>query len=255
MPYLGQTKMGQGTPIPINPTTGDIDINALVGMLTDQRKDTVYDTLTLLPGTTVTSQPYRMFQIPIGQTDFQTGQVKTELETNMRSQGMFSPPYDFIMNNLGFYLSIGADLFDVSTLFSFAWFEFKILQKSQWLGHLQRHPSGMGISGMSTTTTQQNWINGIADPKAVWHFGDWRKYIPPQVNFSLNVNFSETYAQLFNAATITSANLPANIKAKLFDTGILTSTATLPTFLPASAGGNGIKLIAIMNGISNAPVQ
>ena len=123
MPYLGQTKMGQGTPIPINPTTGDIDINALVGMLTDQRKDTVYDTLTLLPGTTVTSQPYRMFQIPIGQTDFQTGQVKTELETNMRSQGMFSPPYDFIMNNLGFYLSIGADLFDVSTLFSFAWFE------------------------------------------------------------------------------------------------------------------------------------
>ncbi len=256
MPYLGQQKMGQGTPIPINPSTGDIDINALVGQLVDQRKDYVYDTKTLPPGYTFTGTPLRFFQVPIGQQDPDNGNiVKTEQETNMRSQGQFSPPYDFIMNNLGFYVCVGAELFDISTIFNLTRFEFKILQKIQFQGHLQRHPSGMGVSGMSTATGQQNWINGIADPKAIWWFGDWRKYIPPMVNFTLDWYGNESYQNLYNAASITSANLPASIKAKLFDTGIVTAVTSNPTLLTAAAGGNGIKLIALMNGVSNGPVQ
>src|SRR5215469_7270178 len=177
--YMGQTRMGQGTPIPFNPD-GSININSLVGQLVDQRKDYVYDTLTLAPGTTVSNTAYRFFQIPIGQPDPSNGsQIKTELETNMRSQGQFSAPYDFILNNLGFYFVVGTELFDIGTVLNTAWFEYKILQKQQFMGHLQRHPSGMGVSGMTTVTAQQNWVNGIADPKAVWWFGDWRKYIPP----------------------------------------------------------------------------
>jgi hypothetical protein len=251
--------MGQGTDIPMTPS-GQIDINALVGMLVDQRKDYVYDTLNFAPGTTVQNSPYRLFQNQIGATDpynnnTTTANPKTELETNMRTSAQFSAPYDFILNNLGFYVVAGADLFDIATLFNSAWFEFKILGKTQWMGHLQRHPSGMGITGESTVSSQQNWLNGLADPKAIWWFGDWKKYIPPLTNFSLTVNFPENYAQLYNANSITSANLPATVKAKLFDTGIVTSTSTLPTFLPATAGGNGLKLIVIMNGISNGPVQ
>jgi hypothetical protein len=258
MAYLGATKMGTGAPIPLN-ADGSLNINALVEQLVDQQKSYIYDTLTILPGTVVgganNSLPYRMFQIPIGQADTQTTQTKTELETNMRSPGFLAPPNDFILNNLGFYISIGADLFDISTLCTFAWFQFKILQKAQWMGHLQRHPAGMGITGQTSATGQQNWINGSADPRAIWYFGDWKKYIPPQVNFSLEINFPESYQQLFNAASTTSANLPSNIKAKLFDTGIVTAVTSLPTFLPNTAGGNGIKLIAVMNGISNGPVQ
>jgi len=253
--YLGASKMGQGTPIPVD-ASGNIDINALVGQLVDQRKDYVYDTLNLAPGTTVTSQPYRMFQVPIGQADpYNNNATKTELETNMRSTGQFSAPYDFILNNLGFYFVIGTDLFDIGTVINTCWFEFKILQKTMWMGHLQRHPSGMGITGMSTANSQQNWLNGLADPRAIWHFGDWRKYIPPLTSFTLNINFSETYAQLYNASSVTSANLPANVRARLFDPAILTSTSTLPTLLPQTAGGNGVKLLVIMNGISNGPVQ
>jgi hypothetical protein len=255
MAYLGKTTMGQGTPIPTTPS-GNIDINALVGQLVDQRKDYVYDTLTLAPGATVTSQPYRMFQQPIGQPDPYNGsQTKTEQETNMRSAGQFSSPYDFILNNLGFYVLAGADLFDITTFFNMGWFEFKILQKQQFMGHFQRHPSGMGISGMSTSHAQQNWMNGIADPKAIWWFGDWKKYIPPLTSFSLNINFSETYAQFYNASTVTSTSLPSNVKAKLFDTAVLSATTSLPTLLPASLGGNGLKILCIMNGISNGPVQ
>jgi hypothetical protein len=256
MAYLGQTKMGQGAQIPTveTPQGPMMDINSLVGLLVDQKKDYVYDTLKLAPGTTMQSQPYRMFQTPIGQGDPYNGNIaKTEQETNMRSAGFFAPPYDFILNNLGFYFLIGAQIFDIETVCNLCWFEFKILSKQMFMGHLQRHPSGMGVTGMTTTSSQQNWINGIADPKAVWHFGDWRKYIPPQVNFTLNINFSQTYAQYYNAAT--SASLPADIRSNLFDTGLLTSTASNPTLLPQTRGGNGIQLLVIMNGISNGPVQ
>jgi hypothetical protein len=255
MAYLGRTTTGQGTPIPMTPQ-GNIDINALVGQLVDQRKDYVYDTLTLAPGTTVTSQPYRLFQVPIGQQDPYNGsQTKTEQETNMRSTGQFSAPYDFILNNLGFYVLAGADVFDISTIFNMSWFEFKILQKQQFMGHLQRHPSGMGITGMTTATSQQNWINGIADPKAIWWFGDWKKYIPPLTSFSLNLNFSETYAQFYNAPAINSLTLPSNVRARLFDSTQVAATTSLPTLLSQANGGNGIKLLCIMNGISNGPVQ
>ena len=131
-----------------------------------------------------------MFQVPIGQQDPYNGsQTKTEQETNMRSTGQFSAPYDFILNNLGFYVLAGANVFDIATIFNQGWFEFKILQKQQFMGHFQRHPSGMGVTGMTTATSQQNWINGIADPKAVWWFGDWKKYIPPLTSFTLNINF------------------------------------------------------------------
>jgi hypothetical protein len=197
-----------------------------------------------------------MFQVPIGQADPYNGnQTKTEQETNMRSQGQFSAPYDFILNNLGFYVLAGADIFDISTIFNMGWFEFKILQKQQFMGHFQRHPAGMGIGGMTTVTAQQNWVNGMPDPKAIWWFGDWKKYIPPLTNFSLNINFSETYQQFYNAATTTSVNLPATVLAKLFASSVVTAVATLPTLLPNSLGGNGIKLLCIMNGISNGPVQ
>ncbi len=255
MAYLGQQKMGQGTPIPTTPS-GDIDINALVGQLVDQRKDYVYDTKTLAPGFTFSGTPLRFFQVPIGQQDPDNGNiVKTEQETNMRTGGSFSPPYDFIMNNLGFYVCVGAELFDISTIFNQTRFEFKILQKIQFQGHLQRHPSGMGVSGMSTKDAQQNWINGIADPKAIWWFGDWRKYLPPQVNFTLDWFGNESYQNAYNASSVTSANLPASIRAKLFDTGQVTSVTSNPTLLSQAAGGNGIKLIALMNGVSNGPVQ
>lgn len=253
MAYAGTKVMGQGTAVPLT-SSGDIDINALVGQLVDQRKDYVYDTLKLAPGTTVTSQPYRMFQVPIGQGDPYNGNIaKTEQETNMRSAGFFAPPYDFVMNNIGFYFLVGTELFDMATVMNLGWFEFKILQKQMFMGHLQRHPSGMGVSGYSTRTGQQNWMNGIADPKAIWWFGDWRKYIPPQVNFTLNINFTETYQQYYNAAT--TASLPADVRTRLFDTGQLSAVATLPTLLSQAAGGNGIQLLCILNGISNGPVQ
>lgn len=243
--YFGRTTTGKGAPIPVNPNTGQIDINALIGQMVDRRKTYIYDTWTLAPGSTVTNTPINFFQTPIGQPDPYNGNVpKTPLETNMRSTGQFNPPYDMILFNLGFLFVIGNRLFDIAQIVNHGWFEFKILEKTMWMGHLWRHPPGAGFSGMSTQTTESTWNNGIPSPESIWPFGNYRKYIPPLVNFSCTLNFPETYNTMYNSS------LPAWITATLGAIG-----ASLPTISTAGNGGNGIKLIAFMNGLSDGPVQ
>ena len=259
---MGRNTMGDGkTQLPViqsGPMAGQLDINALVGQLVDQQKTYVYDTLKLPSGGTVSSTPYRMFQAAIGQPDpYNGGLTKTELETNMTTGGQFSPPTDFILNNIGFYLLPNDTLFDIEQIVNFCWFEFKILKKTMWMGHLQRHPSGMGLYGVSTKTSESIWNNGVPEPNKVWHFGDWKKYIPPQVQFSVNIYFPETYAQYYNTSGTNGAatNIPADIQAKLLDTGVISSASTLPTLLRQGQGGSGIQMICILNGLSNGPVQ
>jgi hypothetical protein len=259
--YLGASKMGTGAPIPViqsGPMAGQLDINALVGQLVDQQKSYVYDTLKIPSGATVAAQPYRMFQTPIGQPDpYNGGIVKTELETNMSIGGQFAPPTDFILNNLGFYFLAGNQLFDIQQIVNFGFFQFSVIKKVMWSGHLQRHPSGMGLTGVTERTNEANWLNGVAEPSKVWHFGDWKKYIPPNVQFSLTLSFNETYDNFFNVSGQGGAatNIPADIQSKLLDPAVIPNAQTRPTLQKQSQGGNGIQLLAIMNGISNGAVQ
>jgi len=252
--YLGKQQMGNGNEIPVNPATGQVDINALISRMVDRRKTYVYDTLTLPPGAAVTSTPYRFFQTPIGQPDpYNNSNVKTELDTNMRSTGMFNPPYDMIVNNLGFLFLFNNILYDIEQVMQMGWMEFKILEKTMWMGHLWRHPPGAGLSGMSTLTGQQVWNNGTPEPSAIWYFQDFKKYIPPMVNFSLTLNFPESYNAFYTGTSGTATLLPADILTELTAAG-LTGTS-LPYIRAQGRGGNGIKLIAFMNGLSDAPVQ
>ncbi len=243
--YLGRTATGAGRPIPVDPSTGNVDINALIGMMVDRRKWYYYDTLKLAPGSTVQNQ-YSFFNVPLRSPDPNvTGTpAKTELETNMRSQGMFNPPYDLILNNLGFYFLIGNRLYDMAQVCNYSWFEFKILEKTFFMGHLWRHPPGAGISGNSTRTSESAWNNGLPEPGAIYHFGNFAKYIPPMVNFSLTLNFPESFTQYLGAGNLGSDNTLAG-----------QATGDRPTLLSTAQGGNGIQLIAFMNGLSDGPVQ
>ena len=243
--YLGQSKTGMGKPIPVTPQ-GNIDINALIAQMVDRRKKYFYDMLKLAPGATVSNTPYQFFQTPIGQQDPYNGNIaKTMLETNMRSAGMFNPPYDLIINNLGFKFQDGVRLYDMKLLCLMGWFEFKILEKTMWDGSMLRHPSGMGVLGYSTQSSESAWNNGIPGPGEIWWFGDYKKYIPPLVNFSLTLNFPESYNNFYNSL------LPADVQ---FALGASTSNA-LPTLLTSGQGGNGVQLMSIMNGLSDGPVQ
>ena len=241
---MGQTQTGSGQPIPVIPGTGQIDINALIGQMLDRKKMYFYDTLKLPPGTVISNTPYQFFFNALGQPDPYNGNtVKTELETNMESQGMFTPPYDLILFNLGFL--IFGNLADIQTLVKLTWFEFKILGKRQFAGSLLRHPSGMGIEGFSTRTSESFWNNGMPMPSATWQFGDYKKYIPPMVKFSLTLNAPESYTNYYNGTT----NLPADVNNQN-----VTGT-NLPTLLTQAQGGNGLIIVPIMNGLSDGPVS
>ena len=243
--YMGQAKTGAGRPIPVDDQTGQLDINALIGQMVDRRKWYYYDTLKLAPGATVSNQ-YSFFNVALRQPDPNANnQPKTELETNMKSAGMFNPPYDLLMYNLGFYFLIGNNFYDILQVVNYAWFEFKILEKTFFMGHLWRHPPGAGVQGFSTVSGQQSWQNGMAEPGSIYHFGNYGKYIPPLVNFSLSLNFPETFTQFLGGA----GNLGA------LQTAAGQSAGALPTLLTAAQNGQGIQLVAFMNGLSDGPVQ
>ena len=245
-PYAG-LKTGAGAQVPMTTNGAGVavpDINAIVGQMVDRGMWYYYDTLKLAPSATVSNQ-YRFFATALGQPDPYNGNLaKTDLETNLPGQGgSFPPPYDLILNNLGFYFTTDCQLYDINQIVKYAWFEFKILEKTFFKGHLWRHPPGAGISGFSTKTSQAVWLNGIPAPGAIYKFGDWAKYIAPLMTFSITLNFPETLN------TFTNSTLGADA------TAFGQSGTALPTLSSTAQGGNGITLIAFMNGLTDRAVQ
>lgn len=241
---MAQLPIKAGGSVPLAPSTRVPDINSVYGNVVDRKKWYWYDTLKLTPATTVSTTPYQMFTQPIGQSDLYVGgtPVKTKLETNMTTSSQFSSPYDMILNNLGFLFAIDNRLYDIKQFVKFAYIEFKILDKIFFEGHMWRHPPGAGITGFSTRATESFYNNGTPDPGAIYHFGNWAKYIPPLTRFNLTITFPETVGTALQT-------LGAD------DTAAGQSSTSLPTLLSTSQGGNGIWLIVFMNGLSDGPVQ
>jgi len=249
-PYAAyKTGSGQAIPMMTTPQGTQVpDINSIVGQMVDRGKWYYYDTLKLAPGTTVANQ-YSFFAVSQGQPDPNNGNLpKYQLETNLPTANQFNPPYDMILNNLGFYFATDNRLYDINTIVKHAWFEFKILDKTFFTGHLWRHPPGAGITGFSTRTNESGWSLGVVAPGAVYSFGDWAKYIAPLMRFTLTLNFSVSYNAMYNAGT-TATNVGADI------TAAGPTQTGLPTILSAAQGGNGIWLIAFMNGLTDRAVQ
>jgi len=247
--YAGNNmQMGSGQQIPINPSTGAPDINAIIGNMVDRGKWYYYDTLKIAPGTTLVNS-YQFFATALGQPDpYNNNQTKTKLETNLPTANKFDPPYDLILNNLGFYFATNNRLYDLSIFSQFVRFEFKILDKIFFEGHFWRHPPGAGITGYSTTPGESAWINGMAQPQSIYAFGNWAKYIAPIQRFSLTLYIDETIGQAINS--VGTAGLTPAI---LSNAGAVLTNQ--PTLLTQNQGGNGIWLIAFMNGLTDRAVQ
>lgn len=247
--------MPQATPaltakagVSVSPAS-NADINALLGGIVDRKKWYWYDTLKLPPGTTVSNTPYSFFATAQGQADpYNASAIKTFLETNLVGQGgQFSSPYDMVLTNLGFKFATDNILYDMIQITKYGYFEFKILEKTFFKGHLWRHPAGAGIQGFSTQTAESAWTNGNPDPGAIYYFGQWSKYIPPLTTFSLTLQFFETVGVAMTGSTTGTLGAKA--------TAVGQSAAALPTLLTTNQGGNGIWIIAMMNGLSDGPVQ
>jgi hypothetical protein len=152
-----------------------------------------------------------------------------------------------VLTNLGFKYASDMALYDIIQIEKYGFFKFSILEKIFFKGHVWRHPPGAGISGATSNTSQAVWNNGVPDPGAIYYFGQWSKYIPPLTTFGLTLQWFQTVGQATQGNT--GATLGATAQA------FAQSAAALPTFATVAQGGNGVWLQAIMNGLSDGPVQ
>jgi hypothetical protein len=235
----------------INPGGGNsANINALLGGIVDRKKWYWYDTLKIAPGATVVGTPYEFFQVPVGRSDpyLATAAPKTFLETNITGNGgQFSSPYDMVLTNLGFLFAPDNMKYDITQIWKYGYFEFRILEKKFFKGHVWRHPPGAGMSGYSTKNQEAVWNNGVPDPGAIFYFGQWSKYIPPLTEFGMNIQFLETVGVAMSGSNGGTLGADAIAAGQ--------SGSALPTLLSNQQSGNGIWLIGFMNGLSDGPVQ
>lgn len=222
-PYAGKTT-GAGQAIPLT-SQGAVDINALIKGMVSRDVWTYYYVLNITAGTQVASN-YSLFNAVAGQTDpYNSGVTLSKVQTNMPSQAQqgFAAPRDLVLDSIGYYFSPDTNLTDETSFVKNSYFEFKILDKIFFEGPIVLFPSGTGIMGFSSKTSEGVWQNGEVSVHNRKRFGDFSKYIAPLMQFSLIIYFPTSTNQF--------------------------------TLLAANAGGNGISLRVDLNGLTDRPVQ
>jgi hypothetical protein len=239
------TDIAAGSSIPMDSP----NINALLGGIVDRKKWYWYDTLKIAPGATVVGTPYEFFTNPVGKADpYNANATKTFLETNITGNGgQFSNPYDMVLTNLGFLFAPDNTKYDITQVYKYGYFEFRILEKKFFKGHIWRHPPGAGLSGATSQNAESNWNNGVPDPGAIYYFGQWSKYIPPLTEFGMNLTFLETVGVAMSGTNGGQLGSDAIFYGQ--------SGSAYPTTRTAGQGGNGVWLIGFQNGLSDGPVQ
>lgn len=246
--FYANAVTGAGAPVPILPN-GALDVNTLVANMQDRTPWQWYDTLKLGPGATVANS-YSLFQQQKGTADqYNNSAVKTFVETNMLSGGMFTPPYDLLMKRIMVKFNDDANLYDIIQVVKFSYFELFIGEKVFYRGNLELHPAGMGLSGVTSQTAQAVFTNGVPTPYATRSQGDFSRYIPPNFNFGFNLYFPETVGVATNGSTGGTGNMsPAQVTAGQ-------SATALPTLLTQGQGGAGLWMTIYLDGLTNRPVQ
>lgn len=196
------------------------DINSILAGFVDRGMWYFYDTIVVAVNTAL-QRSYDPFSVPIGQgtTAFGTG-AKNKMDTNMRRGNQFAPPQCLILDHIGFYFGSEMLKADIDNFLNNFYFEFRIDDKIYFEGHLWYYAAGAGLAGASTKTNEGGWTNGAPEFGAAIHFGEYAKYIAPQQQFSL---------------TLIAPNPPTT-----------TTTAN---------GGQGLRLIPMLCGLTDRAVQ
>lgn len=219
------------------------DINSLMAGWVDRGAWTYYDrVIQPLSGTGSTyggsvgqlAQVYSPFSVGLNKPDPITGINKTKLWTNLPNSGQFNPPRCLVLQRLGVYFEpsmLPADIFMVAQN---AYFEFKIDDKIFFEGLLEFHPSGAGFVGYVPFVT-----NGTSNPHATRSFGNYAKYIAPLQNFF----FTVTFPSLMPVTNSIGGTTPG------------TNPGGAPTLSSSAAGGTGLNMVFMMDGLTDRSVQ
>lgn len=179
--------------------------NSIVAGMIDRCPWKVWDTL--IEGSGQMLSQYTLFQIPIGALNPLTGVANTKLQTNMTKSGAFPNPMGFLMQSIGFYFSPSMSKADIDLITLGCYMEFKINNKVFHEGLLWHYPGGGGMAGVSTQTGESVYTNGIPAPQFMMRFGGFSRYIAPEQQFSLTLNFPGTPPTLTGTNNLLIATL------------------------------------------------
>ena len=176
----------------------------------------LYDRAIIIAVNTALATSYSFFSVPIGQSS------KTKQDTNLEGRGnSLAPPNRLDVQSIGFAVRSNVLLSDLQTFLETYWFEFKIGNKVYAEGPLHAFPAGIGVNA-GTTRTNEAAVN-IGEPTliATRRFPDFPRTIPPNVFFGVSVYTGGT--------------------------GFTTATT--------AAGGQGLQIMCILDGIMDRSVQ
>lgn len=196
------------------------DINSIMAGWVDRGPWQYYDTVICNQNTQLLST-YSPFSIPIGQQDPILAAAKTKLQTNMQRGNQFPPPRCLVIMQLGFYFSSRMLKADIDSVLDNCYVEVRIDDKIYMEGQLWQFPAGVGLTGVSTKTTESVYTNGIPSLQATRRYGEYSKYIAPLQQFSMTITFP----------------------------------GTPPTMASTANGGVGLYMIPFFDGLTDRSVQ
>lgn len=195
--------------------------NSIMQGFVDRGPWQYWDDLYFVNATQIPNQ-IQAFSIAIGQqntlgaTGVTAGVAKTKLQTNMVRGNQFAPPRCLLLIAIGFQFSGDFLKPDIDKIMNSCYFEFRIDEKIFHEGWLLDAPAGAGLSGVSNNSGESAWINGLPSPMYQRRFGDWAKYIAPEQQFSMVLNFGGggIVAPTIGSGS-TAINYPGNLRVTL----------------------------------------
>jgi hypothetical protein len=128
--------------------------NPIVQNMNDYVQWVFYDRATFAQGSNVPVN-FKLFSIPIAQGG------KTKVDTNLDQASRINDPGWLNATGLGFYFDSSNLLLDIQNFLSQSYMEFWVGAKIYLEGPYQCYPGGAGLAGVSTSTAQQTFTNGV----------------------------------------------------------------------------------------------
>lgn len=196
------------------------ELGAVAPGMVDIQQIPLFDTVTVAVATAIVP-PMQFFTVPIGTTGSGFATAKTIVQTNLTQPQRLEAPRSFEVHALRLYIQQDVVFADVLALYANLVAVLIVGEKAYQQAPIWFFPAGGGVTGNPTQTGLTNWQNGLANPCAI-----------------------NLIAQPF----LVKLEQGENFRVELQGTSGFT-TAT------AAAGGTGLTLVAVLDGILTRQVQ
>ena len=207
MAYQGNGRVMSASQAAALPASGR-NTNSIMQGWVDRGPWIYYDTVTILKSVQMAAQ-YSPFSVPIGSQDPLTNLTKNKLQTNMVRGNQFPPPRCLLLGSIGIYFESNWLKADIDQVLANYFLEFRIDEKIFHEGYLELYPAGAGLAGLSTQTGESVYTNGLPAQGYARNYGDWAKYIAPEQQFNMYLNWQSS--QVIASGIGTASTVPPTL--------------------------------------------